>query len=64
VLEALEIYSNSIAIGQPDDLPMTATLDAKGNIRYLSNRIIATLLRDAARKVHPDLSEEEIKQYS
>jgi len=64
VLAAFEIYSNYIAIGQPDDLLMTATLDAKGNIRYLSNGRIATLLRSAARKVYPDLSDDEIKQYS
>jgi len=64
VLAALEIYMNSIAKGQPEDQPMAATLDTKGNIRYLSNGRIATLLRSAARKVHPDLSEDEIKQYS
>ena len=64
VLAALETYNNCIVIGQPEDQPMAATLDAKGNIRYLSNGRIATLLRSATRKVHPDLSEDDIEQYS
>ena len=64
VLAAWDIYTHSIEIGQTSELPMVATLTVKKEIKYLTGSRIATLLRQIARKVHPDLSTEEINKFS
>lgn len=55
---------NSISIGQAQDLPMVATTDKEGKIKYLTAPRIAVLIRKAARKVHPDMSASEINKFS
>jgi len=64
VLAALDIYMHSIRIGQPDDMPMMATKAVKPEIKYLTGNRVKTLLRKIARKVHPDLTEDEITRFS
>ena len=63
VLAALEIYLHSIRIGQPDDAPMVATRP-DGKLKYLASNRIATMLRKSAKKIHPDLTKEEINKFS
>ena len=64
VLAALDIYMGSIELGQPDDLPMVASLDKDGNLQYLTYSKIASMIRSAARHVHADMTGEEIKKFS
>jgi len=66
VLAALDIYMNSIRIGQPDDMPMMAMkINAeKSEMKYLTGNRVKTLLRKIARKVHPDLSDDEVSRFS
>ena len=64
VLAALDIYMHSISIGQDAKLPMIATLDKSNKFKYLTSNKTASILRQAARKVHPDLTENEYKKFS
>lgn len=64
VLAAFDIFMHSLDIGQPENLPMAATLDKKGKLKYLTNSKVTAILRKAAKAAHPDWTEEEINKIS
>ena len=49
---------------QPDDMPLAIYRTKKGDNLYLTGAKIAELLRGAVKRIHPDISLEDIKPYS
>ena len=66
VLALWDVCANSIAIGQTKDMPIFATkAKAPGSkIKYLTAGRIATLLRNAAKAAHEDITKDELSRLS
>ena len=64
VLAALDLYNHSHDIGQKDEEPMFALVDARGRKKYWTAGRVAICLQAVAKKVHPDLPQEDIKKFT
>ncbi len=51
-------------LGQPDDMPVACYRTKKAPLLYTTGSRIATLLREAVRKVQPSTSANDLKKYS
>ncbi len=51
-------------LGQPDDMPVACYRTEKAPLIYITGSRIATLLREAVKKVQPSTSADDLKKYS
>jgi hypothetical protein len=51
-------------LGQPDDMPLACYRPKKAPLLYITGSRIATLLREAVKKVRPSTSADDLKKYS
>jgi hypothetical protein len=51
-------------LGQPDDMPVACYRTKKAPLLYTTSSRIATLLREAVKKVQPSTSADDLKKYS
>jgi hypothetical protein len=51
-------------LGQPDNMPVTWYRSKKAPLLYITGSRIATLLREAVKKVQPSTSAKDLKKYS
>jgi hypothetical protein len=51
-------------LGQPDDMPVACYRTKKAPLLYITSSRIATLLREAVKKVQPSTSADDLKKYS
>jgi hypothetical protein len=51
-------------LGQPDDMPVTCYRTKKAPLLYITGSRIATLIREAVKKVRPSTSSDDLKKYS
>ncbi len=51
-------------LGQPDDMPVDCYRTKKAPLLYITGSRIATLLREAVKKVQPPTSVNDLKKYS
>ena len=64
-LAAWDIYVQSLKIGQAADMPMAATWDDKKNkVKYMTATRVAEILRKIAKKVHPNMTKEDLMRFS
>jgi hypothetical protein len=61
---AYEIFLQAKRLGQTDDEPMAVFVNKSSKKKYLTRNKISDVLCSVARAVHPDLSEDKIKQFS
>jgi hypothetical protein len=64
VRAAYKIFLQSKRLGQTDKQPMAVFVNKNGKTKYLTGNKFSDVLCTFARKVHPDLSEDEIKKFS
>jgi len=67
VLAALRIYDRSLRLGKSEDEPMCAFLKQykkKSAALYITGSLIRAIFRDIAQTAFPDISQEELGQYS
>jgi hypothetical protein len=61
---AMQLVLRARQLNQPDDMPVAVYKTKKGEMIYLTGNKIAELLRKAVKKVRPDTTPDELKQYS
>jgi hypothetical protein len=61
---AYKIFLRFKSLGQTDKQPMAVFVNKNGKTKYLTGNKFSDVLCTFARKVHPDLSEDEIKRFS
>jgi hypothetical protein len=61
---ALQMVMRASHLGQPDDMPVTCYRTKKSPLPYITGSRIATLLREAVKKVRPSTSADNLKNYS
>ena len=61
---AVRMVMRARRLGQPDDMPLACYRTKKAPLLYLTGNRIATLLREAVKKVRPSTPLAEQKQYS
>jgi hypothetical protein len=61
---ALRMVMRDGHLGQPDDMPVACYRTKKAPLLYITGSRIATLLREAVKKVRPSTSAEDLKKYS
>jgi hypothetical protein len=64
VRAAYKIYLRSIRLDQSDDEPMAVFKNKHGYVKYLTLSKIEEVLRKAARRAHPDWSDDEVNRLS
>jgi hypothetical protein len=64
VRAAYKIFLQSKSLGQTDNEPMAVFANKSCKKKYLMGNKITDVLRSVARAVHPNLSKDEIKQFS
>ncbi len=63
VCAALRMVLWAQRLGQPDSLPVACHIYKKKRI-YLTGKRVAVLFREAAKTIHPNLSKEDLSQFS
>jgi hypothetical protein len=61
---ALQMVMRASRLGQPDDMPVACYRTKKAPLLYITSSRIATLLREAVKKVQPSTSANSLKRYS
>jgi hypothetical protein len=61
---AIRMVTRARRLSQPDDMPLACYRTRKAPLLYLTGTRIATLLREAVRKVRPSTPSAELKRYS
>jgi hypothetical protein len=61
---AFRMVMRARRLGQPDDMPLACYRTKKTPLLYLTGTRIATLLREAVKKVRPSTPPSELKRYS
>jgi hypothetical protein len=61
---ALQMVMRASRLGQPDDMLVACYRTKKAPLLYITGSRIATLLRDAVKKVRPSTSADGLKKYS
>ncbi|KAL7523451.1 hypothetical protein ACHAWF_001168, partial [Thalassiosira exigua] len=67
VMAALRIFDRSIRLGRADDQPMCCYLEhfkTKSSVKYITGAKIRDVFRDVAKAAFPDISKQELSQYS
>ncbi len=64
VRSAMRLVLRARQLNQPDDMPVAVYKTKKGKVIYLTGNKIAELLYKAVKKVGPDTTPDELKNYS
>jgi hypothetical protein len=64
VRAAYRIFLRAKRLGQSDSQPMAVFVNKSNTTKYLTGNKIADVLRLIAKAVHPDLTEDELKEFS
>lgn len=65
VYNALQIVMRKLRLDRRNlDTPLCVFSNAQGQVRYLTGKLVADLLRQAVKQVHPNISPEELRKYS
>jgi hypothetical protein len=62
VRASLQMVMRASRLGQPDDMPVACYGTKKAPLLYITGSRIATLLREAVKKVRPSTSADDIKK--
>jgi hypothetical protein len=64
VRNSMKLVARALSLGQPPDLPVCIYPNANGQLLYLTGSKVASLLRNAVLRDHPNTPKEELKKYS